>query len=246
MMNLWNQFWWVIFPYLMLASFIIGHIYRYTYDPYGWKAKSSEFLEKKRLRWGSILFHVGILMVFGGHVMGLLIPKSWMNAIGFHEEAYHVVAVYFGGLAGLITLVGITLLLVRRLSVKRIRVTSSVTDLLVAAILFILILNGVANTIGFNLFTSTPFDYRETIAPWLRGLLTLSPDAHLMSEVPFGFKFHVILAFFLFGLWPYTRLVHVWSLPLEYLGRSYILYRSRNGRRTRALRKIRRRFDQTT
>lgn len=229
-MYLWSQFLWVIFPYLMLATFVVGHIYRYRYDQFGWKAKSSQFLEKKQLKWGSILFHVGILMVLAGHVAGLLIPKSWMEALGIREEAYHFVAIYVGGLAGLITLAGILLLLVRRVTVRRIRITSSPTDLLVGFILLLLILNGVSNTIGFNLFSAAPFDYRESIAPWLRGLLSLRPDAALMEEVPLGFKIHVLMAFLLFGLWPFTRLVHVFSIPLEYLGRSFILYRSR-GRR---------------
>lgn len=225
-MNFWNQFLWVIYPYLMLTVFLVGHIYRYNTDQLAWTAKSSEFLEKKSLRWGSMLFHLGIIMVFFGHVAGLLIPKRVFETFGISEAMYHAGAVYGGGFAGVITLAGIAILLFRRLNVKRVRVTSSAGDFLVAFLLFAVILMGVYNTLGYNLFVGG-FDYRETIAPWLRGILTLSPDASLMSEVPFFFKLHVLLSFAIFGVWPFTRLVHVWSFPLDYLKRSYIIYRRR-------------------
>ncbi len=124
-MSFWNQFWWIIYPYLVLTVFVVGHIYRYNSDQFGWTAKSSEFMEKNTLKWGSILFHVGILMVLGGHVVGLLIPKSWTEALGMTEEMYHTGAIFGGGLAGIITLAGIMILLFRRVNVKRVRMTSS-------------------------------------------------------------------------------------------------------------------------
>jgi len=230
-MNLWNQFWWVIYPYLMLTIFIVGHIYRYNTDQYGWTAKSSEFLEKRSLKWGSILFHYGILMVFGGHVIGLLVPKTVTEALGITEELYHLTAVYIGGFAGIITFIGIALLLFRRFSIKRIWVTSSPSDILIAILLFIVVAFGLYNTI-YSMLGLSHFDYRATLAPWLRGLLIFAPDYTLMKDVPLFFKLHTIFAFAIFGIWPFTRLVHVWSLPLEYFKRSYIVYRSRNAKRT--------------
>lgn len=229
-MNFSNQFLWVIYPYLMLTLFVVGHIYRYNTDQLSWTAKSSEFLEKKSLRWGSMLFHLGIIMVFFGHVGGLLIPKAWTEAVGVSQEMYHAGAVYGGGFAGIMTLAGIGILLFRRLNVKRVRVTSSFTDILVAVLLFLIILMGVYNTLGYNMFVGG-FDYRESIGPWLRGIFTFTPNPTFMSDVPLFFKLHVIFSFAIFGIWPFTRLVHVWSMPISYLKRSYIVYRSRGARR---------------
>ncbi len=226
-MNAWNQFLWVIFPYMMLTTFVVGHVYRYNTDQYGWTAKSSEFLEKKHLRWGSMLFHVGIVFVFFGHIAGLFIPKSFLEHLGVSEELYHAGAVYGGGVAGLMTLAGIAILLFRRLNVTRVRVTSDASDILVAILLFANVLIGVFNTLGFNLLVGG-FDYRETISPWIRGIFTLTPDASLMADVPLGFKLHVLLSFAIIGIWPFTRLVHVWSVPIAYFTRSYVVYRSRN------------------
>ncbi len=228
-MNFWNQFLWIIYPYLMLTTFVVVHIYRYNTDQLAWTAKSSEFLEKDSLKWGSMLFHIGIVLVFFGHVGGLLIPKSFMESIGVSEHSYHMGAVYGGGVAGLMTLAGITILFLRRINVKRVRAISSTSDILVAVLLLVNVAMGVYNTLGYNLFVGG-FDYRETIAPWLRGLFTFRPDASLMADVPLFFKLHVILSFAVFGIWPFTRLVHVWSVPLAYFKRSYIVYRSRQNR----------------
>ncbi|CRK82223.1 respiratory nitrate reductase subunit gamma [Neobacillus massiliamazoniensis] len=220
------QFLWVIFPYLMLTIFIVGHIYRYNVDQLSWTAKSSEFLEKKHLKWGSMLFHIGILFVFVGHVGGLLIPKSLMESLGVSESMYHAGAVYGGGLAGIITLLGILILLNRRLTNKRVRLTSDTSDLITVILIFLIILIGIYNTlIGNRLHPH--FDYRETISPWFRGLLTFVPDPSLMKGVPLGFQLHILISFALIGIWPFTRLVHVWSVPLSYFKRRYIIYRKR-------------------
>lgn len=221
-----QQFLWAIFPYLMTTIFIVGHLYRYNANQLEWTAKSSEFLEKKSLRWGSMMFHIGILMVFVGHVVGLLVPKSVMTSIGLSESMYHAGAVYGGGLAGIITLVGILLLLNRRFMNKRVRSTSDFSDFVTVVLISIIVLIGIYNTLIGNQLHPT-FDYRETISPWFRGLLTFTPDPFLMSEVPLGFQMHILISFTLIGIWPFTRLVHVWSVPLTYFRRSNILYRKR-------------------
>ncbi len=223
-MNYWNQFLWVIFPYLMISIFIVGHIYRYNTDQIGWTSKSSEFLEKKNLKWGSLLFHYGILLVFGGHVLGLLVPKSFLAQVGISNEAYHLSAVYFGGAAGLVTVIGLFLLLVRRYGNKRISVTGSLGDKLIAVLLFLVVGIGIYNTLIFNLSVGG-FDYRSTISPWFRSLFIFAPNSKLMIEVPLVYQIHVILAFLIFGVWPFTRLVHVWSIPVAYIKRSNIVYR---------------------
>ncbi len=135
-----NQFLWVIFPYLCLVVFVAGHIARYRYDKFSWTAKSSELIERKRLMWGSLLFHLGIIPVFFGHVVGLLIPKSWMDAAGVSEHLYHIGAVYIGSIFGIITLVGMFLLTARRVTTKSIRRLSSASDILLTSYYYLLYL----------------------------------------------------------------------------------------------------------
>ncbi|MEH7107062.1 respiratory nitrate reductase subunit gamma [Bacillus sp. JJ1764] len=233
-MTYFQTLFWVTFPYIMLTMFVIGHIYRYNVDQFGWSAKSSEFLEKKQLKWGSLLFHYGILFVFFGHVAGILIPKALYDSVGITDHMYHFGAVWIGGLAGIATIIGILLLMVRRITVKRIYIHSTFRDFLVLVLLTLTIVTGFVNTVWYT-GRGVAFEYRDTISPWFRGILSLNPVPELMVGIPVGFQIHVVSAFFLFGIWPFTRLVHVWSLPLEYLNRKYVVYRAIFGRRAVAM-----------
>lgn len=221
---MFNQFLWVIFPYLCLAIFIIGHIARYKFDQFSWTAKSSEFIEKKQLKWGSLLFHLGIIPVFFGHVVGLLIPAHWMESIGVNNHLYHIGAVYIGSIFGIITLIGMFLLTARRVTKQNVRRLSSASDIFVNFLLLAIVFVGCYATLVTNA-TVPEFDYRQTISIWFRGLFMLSPDASLMMNVPLAFKMHILLGFTIIACWPFTRLVHVWSVPLTYASRSYIIYR---------------------
>ena len=233
-MTFWQNFFWISFPYIMLTMFVVGHIYRYNTDQFGWSAKSSEFLEKRQLKWGSVLFHYGIIFVFFGHVAGILIPKAFYDSVGITDHMYHFGAVWIGGIAGLATIIGVCLLMVRRFTVKRIYVHSTFRDILVLVLLTLIIFSGFVNTVWYT-GRGVAFEYRETISPWFRGILTLNPDSALMVGIPLGFQIHVVSALLLFGIWPFTRLVHVWSLPLEYLKRKYIVYRAVFGRKALAM-----------
>ena len=213
-----NQFVWVIYPYLCLAIFVIGHIARYKYDQFSWTAKSSEMIEKKQLKWGSLLFHLGIIPVFFGHVVELLIPANWLEAIGVNNHIYHI------GAVGIITLIGMLLLTLRRLSIKNVRRLSSFSDIFVNLVLLIILIMGCYSTLVTNAI-QPEFDYRQTIAIWFRHLFMFSPNANLMLNVPWSFKLHILLGFTVFACWPFTRLVHVWSVPLSYMNRRYIVYR---------------------
>ncbi|NBI30076.1 respiratory nitrate reductase subunit gamma [Chengkuizengella marina] len=226
-MSLLDQFLWLIFPYLMLTIFVVGHIYRYNTDQFGWSAKSSEFLEKRFLRWGSLLFHWGIIFVFFGHVAGVLVPKGFYEQIGVTEEMYHFGAVWFGGAAGIMVVVGGFLLTLRRVSIKRIYKNSSMSDFIALIMLGVVVLLGFTNTIGYTA-TGGTFDYRENIGPWFRGILSFRPLPELMISAPLGFKLHILSAFVLFAMWPFTRLVHIWSIPLTYLKRRYVVFRKMN------------------
>ncbi|HCN61750.1 MULTISPECIES: respiratory nitrate reductase subunit gamma [Mammaliicoccus] len=219
-----NQFIWVIFPYLCVAIFIVGHIFRFKYDQFSWTAKSSEFIEKKHLMWGSILFHLGIIPVICGHIVGLGIPAEWLNAIGVSDHMYHIGAVYIGSLFGIATLIGMFLLTSRRITKDNVRRLSSASDIIVNILLLVIVVMGCVATLWTNA-TTPEFDYRQTISVWFRGLLIFNPDASLMTNVPLTFKAHIILGLLITSIWPFTRLVHVWSVPINYFGRSYIIYR---------------------
>lgn len=216
---------WGVFPYIVFTIFIGGHIYRYQKDQFGWTTKSSEFLEKKRLRIGSNLFHFGIIFVFGGHVLGLIVPVELYNVLGVSEHAYHNIALLFGIPAGIATLVGLILLTHRRINVKRIKATTSVGDWLSLILLLTVVLTGLIAT--FLNVDAKGFDYRTTIAPWLRGLFIFNVQPELMMNVPIWFKIHIYTTFALYVVWPFTRLVHVFSFPLRYLNRSYVIYKKR-------------------
>ena len=219
-----NQFIWIIYPYLCLTIFIIGHLARYKYDQFSWTAKSSELIEKKQLKWGSLLFHLGVIPVFFGHVVGLLVPANWLEAVGVNNHIYHIGAVYIGSIFGIITLLGMMLLTLRRLTIKNVRRLSSFSDIVVNILLCIILIMGCYSTIFTNA-VQPDFDYRQTIAIWFRHLFMFSPNADLMLNVPLSFKVHILLGFTIFALWPFTRLVHVWSVPLSYMNRRYIIYR---------------------
>lgn len=214
---------WGVLPYIVITLFIGGHIVRYKYDQFGWTTKSSELLEKKDLKIGSNLFHWGIIFVFGGHVLGILVPLSFYESMGISESTYHMIALIGGIPAGLIALAGLLLLIRRRLKHKRVRVITSKADWIALIGLLFVVGSGLVATF-FNI-DSQGFDYRATIAPWFRGLFVFNIHPELMSSVPLWFKFHVLGAFILFAVWPFTRLVHFFSLPLFYLSRSPIVYR---------------------
>lgn len=218
---------WVVLPYVTLAVFLVGHVWRYRYDQFGWTTRSSQIYESTLLRWGSPLFHLGILMALGGHVIGLVIPASWTGAVGISEHAYHLVAVVSGTIAGTMTVVGLALLVIRRRSVRPVFRATTPMDKVLYLLLGLVILLGMANTIHGNLIAG-PYDYRESVAVWFRGVFWFHPDGALMAGAPFTFQAHAVAAMLLFALWPFTRLVHVLSVPLGYLTRPYIVYRSRD------------------
>lgn len=226
---------WVALPYLCVASFAVGHVWRYRRDQFMWTARSTQLLEHKLLMVGSVLFHVGILAAIAGHVLGILVPRSATEAVGISDDAYHRLAVTGGLAASALVAGGIAVLAYRRLTVPRVAATTLRSDRILYPVLVLTIVAGIAAT------TNTVVDryaYRETVSPWFRGIFTLDPDGALMVGAPFVFQLHVVTAWLLLAVWPFTRLVHVWSVPVSYLGRAPILYRRRaqGGRRRQALR----------
>lgn len=231
---------WVAIPYAAIAVFIVGHIWRYRYDKFGWTTRSSQTYENRMLRWGSPMFHIGILMVIAGHVVGLLIPREWLYAVGVTEEAYHLGATGLGSFAAVLTLAGLAILIYRRRTVGPVFLATTVMDKVMYVFLGVTLGFGTAATVIYQVLGSG-FHYRETISPWIRSILIFQPDVALMAEVPLLFQVHVLSAMALFALWPFTRLVHVFSAPVGYLFRPYIVYRSRDA--VRGARRPRRGWD---
>lgn len=226
-MNISTLLLWLVLPYIVITFFIAATVFRFKTAPYGWTSKSSEILEKRLLKWGNHLFHWGLLFVFGGHVAGLLVPIGFYHALGVSDEFYHVNAIVMGGTAGLATIVGLLILSYRRFKLPRVRKTSSAGDIVALVFLVLMVITGIFATAS-NAVAHSGFDYRTSINPWIRGVLLLHPDPSLMVSVPWYFKMHIIAAYGFFTAFPFTRLVHVFSLPVAYLWRSYVLYR-KNG-----------------
>ena len=220
---------WVVYPYLATAVLLGGVIWRYRYDKFGWTTRSSQLYESAILRWGSPLFHFGILMVLIGHIGGLLVPKTWTEAVGITEHTYHLSAVFIGTVAGLCTLIGLAILIARRRLTGPVFAATTKNDKAMYVVLFAVILLGLLATVRANVL-GDGYDYRETVSPWLRSLFFFSPDPARMAGVPIGFKLHIVMAFTLFAFWPFTRLVHAFSAPVGYLTRPYVVYRSRDAR----------------
>ena len=206
------------FPYLALTVFLVGSLLRFDREQYTWKASSSQLLRRKQLVAGSVLFHVGILVIFGGHLVGLLTPIAVFDALGIGHGFKQGMAIVVGGIAGLATLAGIALLTHRRLFDPRIRATSRFADTAILLILFAQLLLGLA-TIPLSL---GHMDGHEMVKfmTWAQGVLTLQPGVSaVIADVHPIFKAHLLLGMTIFLVFPFTRLVHVWSAPVWYLGR---------------------------
>ena len=217
------------YPYVCLTVFLFGSLVRFDREQYTWRSGSSQLLRRRQLIWGSNLFHGGILFIFFGHFFGLLTPIWVFDMLGVAHSFKQMLAIVAGGTAGLICLVGISLLTHRRLFDPRIRANSSFGDTAILLIVFVQLLLGLA-TIPVSL---GHLDGHEMVKfmTWVQGILTLKPGiAAVILDVNPIFKAHLVLGMTIFLLFPFTRLVHIWSAPVWYLGRrGYQIVRSRNG-----------------
>ncbi|GAB3939840.1 respiratory nitrate reductase subunit gamma [Corynebacterium tapiri] len=224
-----ETFLWVAFPWLAIAAFVVGMIWRWRTDQFGWTTHSSQIYESKLLRLSSPLFHYGMLFVIIGHLMGLAIPKSWTRGVGISDEVYHLIATIPGTIAGVAVILGLLGLLYRRIINRSVYLSTSASDKWMFVFLGFAILTGFVATVATQVFGGPHgYDYRETISPWIRQLLILNAEPQLMADVPWQFKLHVISGFTLMAVWPFTRLVHAFSAPVGYVSRPYVVYRSRD------------------
>lgn len=213
---------WVVLPYVTITIFVVGLVWRLRSDRAGWNARSSQLHEQKLLRLGSPMFHIGILFTMAGHAGGLLVPAQFTQATGLSDDAYHTVAFGMGGISGTVALVGLAILAYRRFKVPTVTGSGAAGDTVVFLLLPATMLFG----LGVTLFGGG-HNYRETVSPWIRSILMLQPDGQLMNAAPIGFQVHTLMALVLIACWPFTRLVHAFTVPLTYLVRPYIVYRSR-------------------
>jgi len=218
---------WVILPYVAITTFVVGHWWRYRADQFAWTSRSTQLLDRRVLGWASPAFHYGALAAVGGHVIGLCIPQSLTESLGISESFYRWFSAIPGGIAGAVTLVGFLGLLYRRASSPRVRRTTTRIDMLTYGLLTVLIVMGCLMTFGDNLLTSDPYNYRPSIGEWWRSIFYLNPDVGAIDGAPMIYQLHAIIAWSFWALFPFSRLVHAWSIPLQYLGRPYILYRRR-------------------
>jgi nitrate reductase gamma subunit len=217
---------WVLIPYIAITIFTVGHIWRWRRDQFTWTTRSTQLLEGRSLKWGSLLFHFGLLAVLGGHISGLLVPESVTRSVGVSEHLYHLISVTAGAISGSTMTIGFILLAARRVRSSRVRRVTTRTDIAVYIALGLMIVTGMYATVGVNLLGGG-YDYRLTVGPYFRSIFTLHPHTALISGAPLIYQVHVLAAFGLYTLWPFSRLVHAWSVPLRYLARAPIIYRSR-------------------
>jgi len=216
-----------VYPYVCFTVFLLGSLLRFDRDQYTWKSDSSQMLSPGLLRWGSNLFHFGILFLFVGHMVGLFTPHA-VYGVFMTSGNKQMLAVVAGGIAGSICFVGLSMLLYRRVFDPRIRLTSHATDIAVLLVLWVQLVVGLI---------TLPFSWQHAdgsvmliLADWAQRIVTLRPvDATVLATLPWPYLFHIVFGMTIFLLFPFSRLVHVWSgfASVMYLFRPYQVARSR-------------------
>lgn len=216
-----------IYPYIALAVLALGSVIRYDREPYSWRSGSSQLLRRKQLMWGSVLFHAGVLVIFFGHLGGLLTPIALFDALGIPHSSKQILAIVAGGLAGILAFSGATLLLHRRLFDPRIRNTSSFSDIMILVLLWLQLVLG----LGTIPVSMNHLDGHEMVKfmTWAQGIFTFQGDASsYVADAHIIFKTHLVLGLTILLLFPFTRLVHMLSAPVRYVWRpGYQVVRSR-------------------
>lgn len=219
MISQWiNTFFYGVYPYICLSVFLFGSLSRFDRSPYTWRSQSSQLLRRRQLIWGSNLFHVGILVIFAGHFVGLLTPVAVFEWLGISHTFKQLMAMSVGGIAGVFCLIGLVMLLHRRLTDPRIFKTSSFGDIAVLVLLLVQLLLGLSSIV----VSVHHLDGSEMVKlmNWAQHIATFRPGAaDCVAGVSIIFKLHLVLGMSIFLVFPFTRLVHVWSAPIWYLGR---------------------------
>ena len=220
-------FFFGIYPYIATGIFFLGSLLRYDREQYSWKTGSSQMLSNKNFRIASVLFHVGIIMILLGHFAGLVIPYELWHLLGVSLEVKQIIAMGVGGLFGVLCFVGLTMLVKRRLFDPRVKATSSLMDTGILLLLYAqLILGLISVYISFGHMDGSEM---LNLMNWSRYVLTFRPNeaVEYISGVHWIYKMHVTLGITIFVLFPFSRLVHVWSVPVQYVKRNYQIVRQK-------------------
>lgn len=218
MTHFFNTLLFGVYPYIALTVLALGSIIRYDREPYSWRAGSSQLLRRRQLMWGSVLFHVGVLFIFLGHLVGLLTPIAFWDALGVSHTFKQIVAITAGGIAGAMGIIGATLLAHRRLCDPRVRASSSTADTLIILMLWAQLLLGLS-TIPVSM---QHLDGHEMVKlmNWAQGIFTFNLAASsYVEDVAPVFKLHLFLGLTILFVFPFTRLVHMLSAPIRYIWR---------------------------
>jgi len=231
-----NTFFFGVYPYICLAVLLIGSLIRFDREPYTWKSDSSQMLRAGQLRLGSNLFHYGVIVVILGHFVGFLAPH-WTVDWALTPVAHQLLAMVVGGIAGLIAIIGLTILIARRLADPRIRLNSRKWDIAVVFLLWLQLALGLL-TVPLSAFHMDGALF-ETLTTYVKGVVTFDAGAAaLMAGVPLVYKLHILLGFTIFLISPFTRMIHIWSGAgaLAYLFRPYQIVRTPQTRAREAIR----------
>jgi len=220
------------YPYVALTVFIAGSIIRFNRGQFGWRSGSSQLLRRRQLIVGSTLFHYGILVVLAGHLVGFATPDPVLTFLGVSVRAHQLLAVAAGGTSGALAWIGLTMLVHRRLFDPRIRKTSSVMDIVALLLVWVQLTFGLA-TVPLTLGHMDGALFTKLVA-YVQSIIYFKPDAvSLLADVPWVYQVHLFLGFTFFLVWPLSRLVHIWSAPIWYIGRAYQVVRRRTPARAR-------------
>lgn len=224
-MSFIHSFFFDFYPYIVTVVFLLGSLLRYDYGQYTWRAQSSQMLSKKNMRWASNLFHIGIIGIFLGHMVGLLTPH-WLYESVISAQHKQILAMTAGGICGVMVLIGGGALMIRRLLNPRVRATSSTGDILVIVILVVQVILGLSTIVASTHHLDG--SVMLSLSQWCQDIATFQFGAsHNLANVPVIYEIHIVLGMTIFLIFPFTRLVHIWSVPAEYLFRRYQIVRTR-------------------
>jgi len=215
---MWNTLLFAVIPYVAVAVAVIGGIARYRLDRFSYSSQSSQFLESRTLFWGSVAWHYGVLFVLAAHVVALVLWSQWASLVSVPNRLYTLEVIGLG--LSLLALLGLALLIVRRLVVPRVTAVTTTMDWVLLAALATQVALGIWIALGYRWGSEW---YVHTAVPWLHSLVKLNPKPEYMVSLPAIVKLHAVGGFLLIALFPFTRLVHIVSAPVTYLWRSYQL-----------------------
>ncbi|MFA5083566.1 MAG: respiratory nitrate reductase subunit gamma [Hydrogenophilaceae bacterium] len=223
-----HQFFFGVYPYIALVTFVLGSWIRFDHEQYTWKSDSSQLLSKQYMRFGSNVFHIGILGIFFGHLVGMLTPHSVFLALGISDAAHQGIAIFAGGIFGLMVILGGVILWLRRMFNKRVRAASRWMDINILGWLILTACFGFS-TIFWSMGHAEHQDFSVMIrlTEYVQSVATLQANPDLLIGIDTVYKVHMFLGLSVFLFFPFTRLVHIWSAPVGYLFRAYQIVRAK-------------------